>query len=215
MFGPFSEYVPLGWNCEVAFQLRRVLGQDIASFFSWNITPLHALESLLASRFDGILKDENLSPHGSALINDHSHDFKFHSPFASVDFRADPDYAAKLEDHRRKARHLIDKLYRPRGPEERTAYFYKVETVEDLSAMRSQLVRIRELLAALHPGGSFALVVMLDQRHAEPPWGEPHIHNRYLKRLAPVDDATDGHVSSYDKIFREFPYAGPMRLANY
>jgi hypothetical protein len=31
----FDEYVSLGWNCEAAFQIRRALGRDDASFFNW------------------------------------------------------------------------------------------------------------------------------------------------------------------------------------
>ena len=54
------------------------------------------------------------------------------------------------------------------------------------------------------PDGNFTLVLLQDRARSEPDWSEPKISNRYLRRLASPDDAADGHVASWDRIFQEF-----------
>jgi hypothetical protein len=212
----FDEYVSLGSDCEVGFQFRRVLGRDSSSFCSWNVTGIGALERLLATRFDGVLREANISAHadGSMLL-DAGYGYKFHSPFRGYDFRADPDYDARWADHREKAGYLITKFLRERPAGHRTAYFYKIEPEEQVAEVRRLLPSVRAQLLDIHGPSHFDLVVVLPQDRAEEGWGEERIHNRYVRRFAPWDDATDGHVSSWDRIFREFPHRDPLQLSGY
>ncbi len=212
----FDEYVSLGSDCEVGFQIRRILGRDSSTFCNWNVTSVSTLERLLANRFDGVLQDGNIDVHGDGfMLLDRGYDYKFHSPFEGYDFRADPDYDAKWADYLDKTRYLIDKFLRPRPAEHRTAYFYKVEPVEELATARRLLPLVRSHLGEIHGASHFELIVVMAQDRAEAPWGEERIHNRYVRRIAPWDDATDGHVSSWDRIFREFPHKEAMRLSGY
>ncbi len=212
----FSEYISLGVNCEVAFQFRRVLGHDSSSFFSWNVTPLPALESLIRTRFENIMRLENLSPHtDNSLLNDSSHGYKLHSPFDRRDFENDPSFEDKFAAHTQKVNHLIAKFLRIRSPEERAAYFYKADGPEDPTEVRTYASKIRDLLAEIHHGSFFSLIVLQDKKFAEAPWDEKSVYNRYLQRLSAWTDATDGHVRSWDQIFREFPHVDPMRLAGF
>ncbi|HQS08605.1 MAG TPA: DUF1796 family putative cysteine peptidase [Xanthobacteraceae bacterium] len=213
----YSEYVSLGVNCEGAFQMRRVLGRDSASFFSWNVTPVASLETLIRGRFNDILKPENLSSSNDfSMILDASHGHKFHSPFSREEkFKEDPDFASKLDEHAQKSKYLIDKFLRPRQDSETTAYFYKSIGNEDPVEFKSTCFRIADLLKEIHGESVFSLIVLQLVERSEAPWDHAHIHNRYLRRYAPWHDATDGHVNSWDKIFREFPHAENMRLAGY
>jgi len=209
----YHHYVSLGHNCEIAFQFRRVLGRDSSSFFSWNVTPLGALHSLLDARFAGILQPENLRPHGDgSLVWDASHDFAFHSPFATPDPHDDPDFAAQLEDFRGKTNYLIDKFVETARGEESVAYFYKTEEPD----ARAHALALRDALDGYHQGRDNFIIVMLQtQDRAEADWGEARIANRYLARFGPWYDATDGHVLSYDAVFSEFPHVEPLRLAGF
>ncbi|WP_082501294.1 DUF1796 family putative cysteine peptidase [Methylobacterium sp. Leaf88] len=211
----FSEYVSLGNNCEVAFQIRRVLGRDSSSFFSWNVTPLGSLESLLRSKFSGILSRENLSIHGSgALINDSSHHYKFHSPFADA-FMGDSNFEVQYEELKKKFDYLTLKFLRKRTEIENVAYFYKCDEHSTKIDFQIAVVKIRDLIAEIQGNNSFKLVFIQDEAFREEDWGLDNIANRYLKRLAPWADATDGHVQSWDRIFREFPSESEMHLSGY
>ncbi len=209
----FSHWVSLGFNCEVAFQMRRVLGRDSSSFFSWNITPLAALSSLLDSRFAGILQPGNLSDHGDGvLVRDASHGYSFHSPFATPNPHDDPAFAGKLAEFRVKVGYLLDKFAAIAASGEPVAYFHRTEE-PDARAIGEHLM---ELLGRYHGEvRNFVLVLIQPQDRQEPDWATPRLANRYLRRLAPFDDAPDGHVQSWDRIFAEFPHREPMRLAGF
>lgn len=212
----FDEYVSLGSDCEVGFQFRRVLGHDSSSFCNWNVTGIAALERLLATRFAEVLQEPNIAAHadGSMLL-DRGYGYKFHSPFRGYDFRADPEYGARWADHLEKAGYLVGKFLRERPAGHRTAYFYKIEPEEEVAEVRRLLPSIRAQLLDLHGPSHFELVVVVPQDRFEGPWGEERIHNRYARRFAPWHDATDGHVSSWDRIFSEFPHKEPLRLSGY
>ena len=209
----YSEYISLGYNCEAAFQIRRILGHDSSSFFSWNVTTLPQLMALLEHRFEGILLDDHIGPHGGGLLTDEGYGYKFHSPFASADYKADPDYDSKLGRYRDRTAHLVAKFLRDRGPTESTAYFYKAEGQSSGEEVRHAARRVHSLLAGLHGASPFVLVILQHRDFWEDPWDEPGIFNRYLRRLAPFDDATDGHAQSWDAVFREFPHQEPLRFA--
>jgi hypothetical protein len=209
----YQHYVSLGYNCEIAFQFRRLLGLDSSSFFSWNITPFRALQSLLKSGFSGILAAENLRKHGDgSLVWDKSHEFAFHSPFSTPEPHDDPNFAEQLEAFRKKTKYLIDKFVEVAHSGETVAYFYKTEEADAHTAA----VALRFLLDEYHQGrDNYTLILLQTADRAESDWGEARIANRYLKRFGPWHDATDGHVQSYDKVFREFPHVDTMRLAGY
>lgn len=212
----YDEYISLGSDCEGGFQIRRILGQDSSNYFNWNVTPLLALQQVLENRFDGVLQQANISVHGDGgLLNDHRYDYKFHSPFDRPDYESDPEWEAKFQDHREKSRYLIDKFLRERPADHATAYFYKVAVTEEPGAARRLLPEIRDILARIHGASRFVIVAVQGAEHREDPWGLPQIHNRYLARIAPWNDAPDGHVSSWDRLFYEFPHKAPMRFSGY
>ncbi|MBB5693048.1 DUF1796 family putative cysteine peptidase [Muricoccus pecuniae] len=210
---PFDYYFSLGVNCQAAFQIRRVLGKDSASFFSWNVTKLGSLVSLLESDFSGILEKENLSPQpGTGLIYDNSHQYSLHSPFKEGDVWEGESYEENYAAFRQKMEYLVSKFRKIARSGQKVAYFY---VTQENDRVVDQSKRVRDLLLKAHQGRSFELVVIQDKSRREASWNEPNIRNRYLDRLAPWSDATDGHVKSWDRIFAEFAHADPMRLANF
>jgi hypothetical protein len=209
----FSHYFSLGVNCQAAFQIRRVLGKDNASFFSWNVTKYEALISLLQNNFSGILDKSNLSPQpNTGLIFDSFYNYSLHSPFKEGEIWEGQAYEEKYNALRAKMEYLVSKFYKVAKSADRVAYFYVTQENNDA---RQQSMRVRDLLLKAHGRENFELIVLQDNAKREDSWREPLIRNRYLARLAPWSDATDGHVRSWDRIFAEFPHVEPMRLAGY
>ena len=209
----YGHYISLGTNCEVAFQFRRVLQRDSSSFFSWNVTSSSSLLSLFRADFQSILSANNISQHGDGgLCLDASHGYLFHSPFACPNPLDDPRFEASLASHRQKVNYLIEKLYESAKGDERIAYFYKTDEIE----AKKVFTDLRNEMLRFHNGrDNFVIVAVLPQTLAEPDWKEDGIDNCYIKRFAPVDDASDAHVSTWDKIFRKHPHLDPMYLSGY
>lgn len=208
----FDRYVSLGCNCEVGFQLKRVRGAAESGFFTWNITEPDALISLLESDFSGILRKENLSVHtGGHLVRDTSHDFMVHHLFDPVQFKSAPDFEDKLEALRAKFDYFVRKFREEAASPGHTAYFYK----NVHSDPRGFALQVQALLKRYHGANPFTLILLQPVENMAPDWGLPGIRNRYLKRFAPYDDTPDGHVPSWDAVFREFPHREPLLLANY
>jgi len=208
----FANYVSLGRDCEVGFQLKRVLGAQEAGFFNWNITDAPALLALLQHDFSGILEAENLSLYGGgSLVHDRSHNFMVHHEFDTELFSQAPDFDRKLEKLRDKFVYFIEKFRETAASPDKTVYFYKCFHSE----ARDLATALQPLLARYHGDNPFNIVVIQTQDRFEPDWGLPGIHNRYVKRFAPHEDTPDAHVPSWDNIFREFPHKRGLRLANY
>ena len=212
----FSHYVSLGNNCEVAFQFRRVLQGDSSSFFSWNVTELPALSSLLQSRFSGILDWSKINCRSDAeLIDDPSHNYKFHSPFRNIQDKPDEVINAAQVDYKHKVDHLLSKFYQQGKENSRILYIYKHDGLQVGKELQGLLANIVASLTDVAGYGNFLLVVVQHEERREPDWGDTVLKNRYMKRLAPWSDATDGHVLSWDAVFREFPHSAGLTLANY
>lgn len=208
----FKRYVSLGQNCEVAFQFRRVLGTDESSFFSWNVTDFNSAIQLIENDFKDILMESNLERHeNGGMVKDKKYNYLFHTPFSTPEPCSDPEFALKLNGHRQKANYLINKMRESYSAEWKTAYFY----VSSETECRASSVALRDVLLKVHTKPNFTLIVLQDENMIEKSWDEQHLHNHYLKRLAPWHDATDGHVSSYDKIFRLYPHDGNNYYAGY
>lgn len=208
----FDRYVSLGCNCEVGFQLKRVLGAAESGFFTWNITEPDALISLLKNDFVGILRKENLSLHtGGHLVHDKPHDFMVHHLFDPVHFKSAPDFDDKLQTLSEKFDYFVRKFREEAASPGRTAYFYK----NVHSDARGFALQVHALLKRYHGTNPFTLIILQPAENMVPDWGLPGIRNRYLKRFAPYDDTPDGHVPSWDAVFREFPHRKPLLLANY
>lgn len=204
----YDSYVSLGSNCEPAFQLRRLWGRDISSYFNWMVTPLPALVDILEADFEGLFARENLVPvHDHTMVRDTRFGVAFHSPFHArlgAVFEG-PEFDRMHAIHLAKLAYLAAKFRAQAKGETRVLYIHKT----DIDDPRPQAARLREVLRARYPAHRFDILLLQTADRAAPPWDEPQVINRYLRRFAPVDDARDGHIESWDAIFAEFPAAPP------
>lgn len=208
----YKRYVSLGRNCEVAFQFRRFFGKENSSYFSWNVTSFDAAINLIKNYFNGVLLDKNIEGNGdSGMVWDRAYEYLFHTPFSTDVPQNDPEYQSRIDNHRQKAEYLINKFRGSYNETGMTAYFY----VTDDGDCKTKSLIFRDTLSEKHQSKNFTVIILQDESKKEPSWGEECLENRYLKRLAPWADATDGHVSSYDRVFREFPIEGEVHYAGY
>lgn len=209
----YDHYLSLGINCEAGFQFRRVLGEDRSSFFNWNVTPVAALEKLLMSDFADICVAENLRFEGNGtLVRDMRYDYHFHwigDQLGNVNDGASSEYRLNYS----RLQYLAEKFRRTLRSGARIAFFYTCNGDDALGT----LTRIEALLDEKYGAKDFALVALLSEENAaqSQSFESRRLFCRKVKRFAPWSDATDGHVSSWDALFREFPHTSPMTLAGY
>lgn len=190
----FDEYVSLGYNCEVAFQLKRLFGSDRAGFFNWRITDQPQLVALLQRRFEGILQPDKLGVgEAPGMIRDLAYHYQIHSPFASPDFLADPDFSEKLDREREKMDHLAERFLHPSG---RRCYFFKPR----FGITQAEADEVMMYLDRISP--DYALVVL---RAAGQRLSGTKLFDRRLSFVTAPDQTDHGDDAGYDRIFAEFP----------
>ncbi|WP_196491514.1 DUF1796 family putative cysteine peptidase [Burkholderia diffusa] len=209
----YDHYMSLGVNCEAAFQFRRVLGRDRSSFFNWNVTPAETLEKLLENDFSNLALAENMQFDGNGtLVRDKLYDYHFHwigQNFHLINDRMSEEYRSNYA----RLHYLADKFRKTLRSGGRIAFFYTCNGHDVLS----RLPYIETLLDRKYGAKEFRIIALLNEQDAgrDRQFDSPRIVCRTIKRFAPWSDATDGHVSSWDALFREFPHAAPMTLAGY
>lgn len=73
--------ISLGFRCYPAFQLRRMMIQNISMPFDWIVSPASGVVAALETKFEGSLNPENLSGHETYVLDtrfgfQYWHDFK-------------------------------------------------------------------------------------------------------------------------------------------
>ena len=200
----YDNYVSLGSNCEAAFQLRRLLGRDVAFFFNWLVTPLDALVGVVSADFAGVYAKENLQATADAgMIFDAGSGLKFHSAFRKELGRelSGPRFDALYAESAAKYAMLAERFRALARSTNRVAYLVKTADAE----ARTKAVALRDVLRARYPLHDFTLVVLQTSDREEADWGEARLRNRYLTRFADPNRAHDGDVPSWDRVFAEFP----------
>jgi hypothetical protein len=178
----FDEYVSLGSNCEVAFQLDRAFPSRRKHLFDWKITPLSALLDLLESRFAGIAEAVAPGEH-DGMSMDARYGFQFHNQ--------------PVHQEREKCAYLGERFMAPTG---RRCYILKPQAPPS----DSDLARLRRLLDRL--AHDYALVVL--RRPDDPvPLGPSHT----LRFYAPAHAANEGDEAGYDDLFVDYPIYSTCR----
>ncbi len=179
----FDEYVSLGYNCEVAFQLRRIQGFDNAHFFNWNITEPEQLAAVLDADFAGVMDDT--TPH-NGLMRDGRYGFHFHG-------------AGSKSADRGKADHLISKF---RNTQRRRCYFLTVH--RDISQpLLASICRGLYRIAGAH----FSLVLV--RRNGEVQGLRyARVVEREVAFLADPNATDRGDIAGWNALFAEFPLRG-------
>jgi hypothetical protein len=209
----YDHYMSLGINCEAGFQFRRVLGRDTSSFFNWNVTPADALEKLLENDFANIGAAENLRFEGNGtLVRDVLYDYHFHWVGEGLD-NVNDGASHEYRSNRSRLDYLVEKFRSTLQADSPIAFFYTCNGGD----VTDRLPRIEALLDKKYGAKEFKIIALLSEEHASrvPTFDSPRLVCRTVKRFAPWSDATDGHVSSWDALFREFPHTAPMALSGY
>jgi hypothetical protein len=201
----YYSYVSLGENCETAFQIRRYLGYDLSSFFSWNITFLPSLIRILDDGFNHLIKFDNLSwKVGDSLVYDNSYDYFFHPLFSTQEEKSKFTQWDLYEKQISKSKYFIDKFLSQANSGERLIYFYKSSKHTGIDAMNFSL-KIYNSLLKLHKIDNFKLIIIQDKIFFEEPWPLNNIHNLYVDYLAHFSSANCGDDRGWDLIFSKFP----------
>lgn len=111
--------ISLGPNCQTAFQLRRITGNEHAFPFDWWVTPLHSVARIVEAEFRLEIEPGNLvpTPDGRAILNRafdvlHFHDFPRRGGVVTV-----PDAAAMAKVRatcERRGERFMDEVARAR-----------------------------------------------------------------------------------------------------
>lgn len=157
---------------------------------------------MLVSDLSGLGKRENLVYEGNGnLVRDRLYGYHFHW---DGDYSLFPERVSE-EDFQRNAErlaYLAKKFDIVLNSGESIAFFYTCHDPVDAAS----LSEIANLLSARAPQADFMLVVLRHEQDTTPDPEHPNIVVRRLKRFAPWSDAPDGHLASWDDVFKAFPH---------
>lgn len=204
-----SGYASLGYNCEAAYQFRRVVGHDVASYFNWTFNKPSSVIKLIERNFANILDREHIRESGIMIWEDR-YDISYHGDvFNKSDHGNDMEaFELHFENLRSKMDFLSQKWLRTVNSDEEMTYFLKLrEDSQSQGPSRTVATQVRDTLLAAYPGHRFRIVAVMSLEHSqwEKDWGEPQIFNRYLSFFAPDVRPREGIASEWDQIFAEFP----------
>jgi len=211
----YDKYISLGNNCEVSFQIRRLLGWDVAYYFNWLITPLDSLIRIISNDFTDSLKIEKLNlDFSSEMVVDTMYNISYHFPFQHISFDGS---IQKFLGHvhrelQAKMNYLKNRFYQICSSEHNVLYIIKTD---DRDA-KAKIVNFQAMLKKKFPAHKFdILAVMRDDTFENiGDWNIPGIFNRYVSFFAPCDQADKADEKNWDSLFQEFPLkTGAMKSA--
>ncbi len=182
----------LGWNCELAFQMKRT-GLDYSGFFNWCISTPEVVCDLIGGRFGSILQPDNLHFNPSTnLVTDAAYGYDFHSPFATQRPQDDPDFGAKLVELQSKFEHFVSRFLNPDRPVD-----YLMVVRHDVAP--ETVERLRLLLEPIGPDYRLLVIRSQDRNDGRKDCGP--VSYSYLAHLADPSAADEGHLPSWNRIF--------------
>ena len=179
----FDEYVSLGFNCEVAFQMRRRLGEAPAGFFNWRVADVAAICRLIQRRFADLMRDDMVMPGANVeMRQDMLYGYEFH--------RTDD-----LPAERAKMAALGQRFLDQQG---RRLYLMKPY---DRDLTPATLALLADHLRQIDP--DHAVVLLL--RDGQPTPVLPHgFAVERLRFHTPVHQADQGDAEGYDRVFDRY-----------
>ncbi len=156
------------------------------------------------------MQPENLVYDGNgSLVRDTGHGFHFH--WVGHDISLINADGPAVWDHQEKGAHLAHKFRDLMRSRESKVLFYATEE----HGARVHFEKVADLLQGKFSARNFKIVLLQPQASFEDDWGSEIVANRYLDRFAPWADATDGHVRSWDAVFKEFPHRSGLVLSGF
>jgi hypothetical protein len=166
---------------------------------------------MLASDLSGLGKRENLAYEGNGnLVRDRLYDYHFHW---DGDHTLFPDKVPEedFQQNAKKLNYLARKFDIMLNSGDPIAFFYTCQDPVDAAS----LSEIADLLRARAPAADFTLVVLRHELDPAPDFEHPNAVVRRLKRFAPWSDASDGHLASWDEVFKAFPHRDSLTFSEH
>lgn len=213
----FDSYISLGDNCEAGLQFERI-GYHESSFFRYLYSPVESTIRLLENDFKGVFLRENLVPHqyNNHMVCDVKYDIYFHSQLVSAKdsqgnlyFLSDYNFEELYQQELGKVHYFIQKWEALAASGKRVLYLMK----DELNPSREKAEHVTSLVRQRYPDHDFLLVYLQVETHREPEWNTPNLVNRYFPRFAPVTNAFDADLETWDSLFAEFPLFAQVQSA--
>ena len=180
----FDQYVSLGFNCEVAFQMRRRLGDAPSGFFNWRVADVDAICRLIRRRFQAIMLDGCIGPGANvAMLRDELNGFEFHTT---------DDIAGERAKMTALGRRFL-------APEGRRLYLLKPYDRDLTDSAMHQLAAALDGIDT-----DYRLVLLLNDRQNAPTLPDRFTVER-LRFHAPDHQADQGDAEGYDRVFDRYP----------
>lgn len=204
-----QSYASLGYNCEIAYQFRRVMGHDVSSYFNWCYGKPTSIAHMIERNFHQPFEYDMISSDG-IMIWERKYDILYHGDVFNKSNQG-KDKAAKdffYRNLREKIEFLIVKWNYIVNSEINMIYFLKLrQDSESVGIPRDIAILVRDAILQSYPHHQFKIVAVmsLEQGMIEENWGEPLIYNRYIAQFAPDHDPEAGNSEEWNRIFHEFP----------
>ncbi|HZB90347.1 MAG TPA: DUF1796 family putative cysteine peptidase [Stellaceae bacterium] len=211
---PFSRVISIGGVCQVAWQIERHFGFRTTSPFDWLVTPLAAIDKILAD--DGAEFGRDVVVSGDTAVCRH-YGVAYHHEFPRDDARRPIVSDQTLTACRQKLRHKYEKFCSALSDQRPTLFIRMLGhlksgalserdpdpvTTEDLNTLAASLER-------RFPRLPFAIAYVYQREFTRNRYDkaalDPRIHS-FLLPYQPQDD-WQGDATNWAKLFRRFSFA--------
>jgi hypothetical protein len=211
----YDTYISLGFNCEIAFQFKRI-GYDESSFFRWAYSPFESTINLIQNDFKDVYLKENLIPDWDSMVEDTKYKISFHTKLLSEEdqqtknryFLANYSFDEIHQKEVKKIQYFIKKWDSLVNSDKSVLYIIK----PDQDGSQAHAKKLLDLFNHKYPNHQFMIVYLQTQEFQEPDWGFSQLKNIYFPHFAPVEQATNGSVAAWDELFANFPLKQNVKL---
>lgn len=207
VYSMYNSYISLGSNCEAGFQFRRI-GYEESSFFRWTYSPFQSTFNLINNNFKDIYLRKNLIPVWDNMVQDEKYNISFHSKLLSNKnennkrfFLSNYDFDCIYKEEYQKIQYFIEKWYSLINSDKLVLYIIK----EEKDGSKTQAEKMLNLFEQKYPEHKFTIAYIQHQQSREPDWGFDKLKNIYFSHFAPIDQADDGDIDSWNSLFSKFP----------
>ena len=204
----YDAYISLGTNCEAGFQLRRI-GYEESSFFRWTLSSYKSTFKLIQNDFADIYLKENLVPVWDNMVEDQEYKISFHSQMLSQKqdkdqprkFLTSYDFNEIYQAEYQKIQHFIQKWFELVNSNKLVLYIIK----EEQHGSKYNGKKLLDLFESKYPSHKFEIAYIQHEEKQEADWGFDKLNNIYFPRFAPISQADQGDIKSWDALFARFP----------
>jgi hypothetical protein len=204
----YDSYISLGSNCEAGFQFKRI-GYNESSFFRWTLSSFESTYNLIQNNFQNLYLKDHLVPVWDNMVEDTKYKISFHSKLLSkIDqqnnrryFLSDYNFDAIYQEEFQKLQYFVHKWNALVNSDQYVLYIIKQEQ----NSSKAQATKLLNLFEQKYPEHKFTIIYIQHKKYQEPDWGLNKLKNVYFPSFAPVDQADNGDIDSWNELFSKFP----------